>query len=394
MKTSRRQLLKNGLLTMGGLTLTPHLSMGESWRSTPQFDRDGNALYSPFFKEYIDEDWKKPAKILAKLNANENPYGPSPKALKAHMEGSAKGNRYAWRELFDLIDKIADKEGVKAENVMMGPGSSDLLEKTGMVLFMKGGNIVSADPAYMSMIRVAEAVGASWKGVALSKDWSHDLDAMEKEIDANTKLVYVCNPNNPTGSWTDGKKLEAFCRRVSDKVPVFVDEAYMEFLPEDQQHSMVSLVAEGKNVIVARTFSKIHGMAGLRVGYMVALESTLQSIQAITRGGMGISYPSVMAATASMDDVAFHKKSRRLNTEAREYTKGELIKMGFEPVPSVTSFMIFPIEMEGKAFLEKMKQQQVAVRAFDIMDRNWCRVSMGTMDEMKVFVSALGTVLS
>jgi histidinol-phosphate aminotransferase len=157
---------------------------------------------------------------------------------------------------------------------------------------------------------------------------------------------------------------------------------------------MVSLVAEGKNVIVARTFSKIHGMAGLRVGYMVAQESTLESIRSITRGGMGITYPSVMAATASMDDVAFQKKSRKLNAEAREYTKNELTKMGFEPVPSVTSFMIFPIEMEGKAFLEKMKEQQVGVRAFDIMDRNWCRVSMGTMDEMKIFVGALGTVLS
>ncbi|MEQ9298047.1 MAG: histidinol-phosphate transaminase [Cyclobacteriaceae bacterium] len=394
MKTSRRQLLKTGLLTVGGLTVAPHLSISESWRSKPVFDAAGNALYSPFFKEYIDKPFEEPEMILAKLNANENPHGPAPSAVKAMQDGAVKGNRYAWRELFDLMDKIADKEGVTSKNVMMGPGSSDLLEKTGLVLFMDGGNIVSADPAYMSMIRVAEATGASWKGIPLKKDWSHDLDAMEKAIDKDTKLVYICNPNNPTGSLTAAKELEDFCRRVSDRVPVFVDEAYLEFLEEGERKSMVSLVAEGKNVIVARTFSKVHGMAGIRVGYVVAQEETLNQIQAITRAGMGITYPSIMAAMASLDDVDFQTKSRKLNAEARAYVCDELDKMGFDYIPSSTSFVLFPIEMEGKAFLEKMRQQQVAVRAFDIMDRNWCRVSMGTMEEMKLFVGALGTVLS
>jgi histidinol-phosphate aminotransferase len=394
MKSSRRQLLKTGLLSVGGLTLVPHLGISESWRSKPAMDASGNALYSPFFKEYIDKPFADPKALLAKLNANENPHGPSPKAVKALQEGAVKGNRYAWQELFGLTNKIAAKEGVDAKNIMMGPGSSDLLEKTGVVLFLEGGNIVSADPAYMSMIRVAEATGASWKGVPLKKDWSHDLDAMEKAIDTNTKLVYICNPNNPTGSLTDAKKLKDFCRRVSDRVPVFVDEAYLEFLEEDERNSMVSLVAEGKNVIVARTFSKVHGMAGLRVGYVVAQEETLNQIQSITRAGMGISYPSIMAASASLDDVEFQTKSRNLNNEARTYVCNELEKMGFDYIPSYTSFVLFPIEMEGKSFLEKMRLQQVGVRAFDIMDRNWCRVSIGTMDEMKLFVSALGTVLS
>lgn len=394
MKSSRRQLLKTGLLSVGGLTLVPHLGISESWRTRPALDASGKALYSPFFKEYIEQPFAEPKEILAKLNANENPHGPSPKAVKALQEGAVKGNRYAWQEMFSLINKIAEKEGVEAKNIMMGPGSSDLLEKTGVVLFLDGGNIVSADPAYMSMIRVAEATGASWKGVPLKKDWSHDLAAMEKAIDKDTKLVYICNPNNPTGSLTDANELEDFCRRVSDKAPVFVDEAYLEFLEEDERKSMVSLVAEGKNVIVARTFSKVHGMAGVRVGYVVAQEETLNNIQSITRAGMGISYPSIMAASASLDDVEFQTKSRKLNTEARAYVCEELAKMGFDYVPSYTSFVLFPIEMEGKSFLEKMRLQQVAVRAFDIMDRNWCRVSIGTMDEMKLFVSALGTVLS
>ncbi|MEM7109591.1 MAG: histidinol-phosphate transaminase [Bacteroidota bacterium] len=394
MKTTRRKLLKTGLFTVGGLTMAPHLSFSEQWRRPVILDQAGNALYSPFFKEYLYRPFEEPKSIRAKLNANENPYGPSPKAVSAHQQGTLKGNRYAWKELFGLMDKIAVKEGVERRNVMMGPGSSDLLEKTGMVLFLNGGNVVSAEPSYMSLIRVAEATGARWKGIPLKTDWSHDLDAMEAAIDSNTKLVYICNPNNPTGTITSTEKLKDFCSRVSEKVPVFVDEAYLEFLDDSQSKSMVSLVAEGKNVIVARTFSKIHGMAGLRVGYVVAKESTLKEIQKITRAGMGISYPSIMAASASLDDLDFQKKSQKLTSEARAYVYEGLERMGFDYLESHTSFILFPIEMEGKRFLKKMQSQQVAVRSFEINDRNWCRVSMGTLEEMKLFIDALGVVLS
>ena len=167
----------------------------------------------------------------------------------------------------------------------------------------------------------------------------------------------------------------------------------MGFLEDGAKQSMVSLINEGKDVIIARTFSKIHGMAGLRVGYIVAQESTLAKLEKVTRGGMGIAYTSIFAATASMDDVAFQDKSRKLNAECREYVYQSLDKMGFEYIPSSTSFIIFPIEMEGKAFLEKMTAQKVGVRAFEIMGKNWCRVSMGTMEEMKLFTKALEKVL-
>ena len=393
MNTTRRQALKTGLLSIGGLTLIPHMGHSETWRKPVALDSSGRALYSPFFKEYLDDSpLVLSEEILAKLNANENPYGPSPKAVEAHKKGASQGNRYAWRELFELIDMIAAKEGVDPEQIMMGPGSSDILEKTGILLFLEGGNIVSADPSYMSMINVAKAVGADWKGVPLKSDWSHDLDAMEAAIDKKTKLVYICNPNNPTGSITDTKALKSFCERVSKKVPVFVDEAYLDFLDDAASKSMVSLIDEGHNIIVARTFSKIHGMAGLRIGYMVSNKKTVKSFQQITRGGMGISYPSVMSALASLKDQEFLKESKKLNNGVRAYVTEELKTMGFDPIPSYTSFIIFPIEMEGKKFLEKMRNQKVAVRAFDIKNKNWCRVSMGTKEEMDIFLSALGTV--
>ncbi|UWX54824.1 histidinol-phosphate aminotransferase family protein [Maribacter litopenaei] len=243
-------------------------------------------------------------------------------------------------------------------------------------------------------MQVAQATGASWKPVPLKDDWSHDLKAMEDAIDSETKLVYICNPNNPTGSITDSKELLDFCSRVSEKVPVFVDEAYLAFLEDGAKQSMVSLINEGKDVIIARTFSKIHGMAGLRVGYIVAQESTLEKIQKITRGGMGISYTSIFAALASMDDKAFQDSSREKNAAAREYVYKSLSKLGYDYVPSHTSFIIFPIEMDGKLFLEKMSEKQVGVRAFEFMGKNWCRVSMGTMEEMKIFTAALTDVLA
>ena len=389
----RRAWLKRGALTAAGAMVMPHLSFGETPKAPLVFDAQGKAVYTPFFKEFLPDNYREMPDLAAKLNANENPYGPSPKAITALQGVASKGNRYAWYELFDFIEKIAAKEGVKPENIMMGPGSSDLLEKTAMVMFMDGGNVVSADPSYMSLIRVAEATGASWKAIPCKEDWSHDLKAMETAIDSDTKLVYICNPNNPTGAMTDHQEMVDFCSRVSEKVPVFIDEAYMGFLDDGAKKSMVSLVNEGKDVIIARTFSKIHGMAGLRVGYIVAKEDTLEKIQKITRGGMGISYTSIFAASASMDDVAFQDKSRKLNAECREYTTEALKSMGFEPIPSYTSFIIFPIEMEGKVFLEKMTAQKVGVRAFEINDRNWCRVSMGTMDEMKLFTAALKKVL-
>lgn len=188
---------------------------------------------------------------------------------------------------------------------------------------------------------------------------------------------------------TSGKDLLDFCSRVSEKVPVFVDEAYIELAVGADTETMVSLLQKKKNVIVARTFSKIMGMAGLRIGYMVALPSFLDRIQNITRGGMGIAYTSIAAASAAMDDKNFQDSTRKMNHEAKQYLFGNLDKMGYKYIPSYTNFVIFPVNMGGKEFLGKMAAKGVMVRAFDIQNKPWCRVSIGTMDEMKMFVGAL-----
>jgi len=383
---SRRAWLKKGLFAGGALTFgaaLPMNAMGVALREDNKFIH-----YSNGFKEFKTPFFPDMSKLKAKLNANENPFGPSPKALEAFVKQAPKGNYYSWNILMDFIDKIAEKEGVKKENVMMGPGSSDLLEKTAIVTFVKGGNIVSGDPAYMSLVNVTKAMGGEWKAVKLLDDYQHDLKKMEEAIDENTKIVYITNPNNPTGTITDADELYKFVERVSEKVLVFVDEAYIELSDKGIDSSMVSLVNKGKNVLVSRTFSKIHGMAGIRVGYMVGLQETLEKIQKITRGGMGITGPSIMAASASMDDADFLEMSKAKIAESREYTFNMLKSKGIDYMPSQTNFIIFPIEMEGEAFLKKMYEQKVGVRAFNFWDKNWCRVSMGTLDAMKIFTGA------
>ena len=388
-KLDRRSLLKSGLLTLGGIAVAPHLRAGAFSNVPLNLDRSNRIYRSPLLREHFLDEEVDLSKMIAKLNANENPYGPPAAAKKAVAESVDGGNRYAWKELFDLVGKIAQKEGVTPDHIMMGPGSSDLLEKVAIVLFKDGGNVVSADPSYMSLMSVAQSVGAKWKAVPCTSDWSHDLKAMEAAVDKDTKLVYICNPNNPVGMITSGKDLLDFCSRVSEKVPVFVDEAYIELAVGADTESMISLLQKKKNVIIARTFSKIMGMAGLRIGYIAALPSFLDKIQEITRGGMGIAYTSIAAASAAMDDKEFQDTTRKLNHEAKLYLYSNLDKMGYKYIPSYTNFVIFPITMNGKEFLGKMSTKGVMVRSFDIQKKTWCRVSLGTMDEMKMFVGAL-----
>ncbi|WP_273446003.1 pyridoxal phosphate-dependent aminotransferase [Neolewinella agarilytica] len=332
--------------------------------------------------------------LKARLLANENPWGPSPDARLAIMEAAVSGNRYQHEAAGNLRKMIADFEGVPEDHILLAPGSSDVLEKMAIMHFMNGGNLVAADPAYMSLIKTAVAMKAEWKKVRLTDSWAHDLEGMKKAVDKDTKMVYICNPNNPTGTLTDSDDIRKFIREVAtDDTTIFVDEAYLEFLPDYKSKSMVSMIKEGKNVVVARTFSKVHGMAGLRIGYGVMLPSMLKKVNSIWRGNMSLCKTSLMGAMASMGDTEFQKMSVKGTADARAQTVAGLKKMGFSPVPSHTSFMIFPIEMEGKAFLNAMFSKGVGVRAFDIFGDDYCRVSMGKPEEMDLFLSTLQEVL-
>jgi histidinol-phosphate aminotransferase len=166
----------------------------------------------------------------------------------------------------------------------------------------------------------------------------------------------------------------------------------LEFLPNAESQTMVGLVAQGKDVIVARTFSKIHGMAGLRIGYIVATEERIESITSKVRSTMGLCVTSLQGAIASMQETAFLSQCKSQNTDCREFLTSEIIKLGYDPIPSYTSFVIFPIEMEGKAFMNSMYAEGVGIRAYEMYGKPWCRVSMGTHQELELFLDTFKKV--
>jgi len=389
---NRRNWLKKSALSLAGLALMPQ----DTWARAVELAQHNNSTFvfqnTQSFNEFTPPIVKDDEQLRAILRANENPYGPPPKAAAAFQKEVFKGNRYAWKTLNDLRDKIAKKENVSPEQILMAPGSSDILEKVAMVFYQNGGNVISADPSYMSLINVSKAVGGEWKSYKLLDDSQHDLNAMATGIDINTKLIYICNPNNPTGSVTNADDLREFCSTISEKVPVFVDEAYIELSDNGLKDSMVSLVREGKNVMIARTFSKIYGMAGLRIGYLIGQKETIERINDITRGGMGITAPSIVAASVSLDSSDFEVMTKQKITEARKYTENYLESKQYPKLPSQTNFIIFEIPIDGKEFLDKMYSKKVAVRAFTFWDRNWCRVSIGTMEEMQIFTQAMDEI--
>ena len=391
---NRRDLLKYSSLIGANLFLHPNLlwsnSIKESTKTNKKFifSNKNNREFSPNIIPDLSS-------LKARLHWNENPFGPSKAALKEFKNSAKKGNFYSWDRHNEFIDVISSKEGVNPGNILTGPGSSDLLEKVAIVLLRNGGSVISADPCYMSLINVAIAINANSHLVKLTPEYEHDLDAMESKINSETKLIYITNPNNPTATITDRKKLYAFCDRVSKRVPVFIDEAYIEVSEGGLENSMVKLVSQGKDIIISRTFSKIYGMAGLRLGYIVAAEKRLEEIRSITRGGMGITGPSINAAIKSLDDFDFINSCKENFIFNREFTVSQLKNRGFNPMPSNTNFLIFelPNSTSPNLFLKKMYQQRVSVKSFNFWEKNWCRVSIGTMDDMKTFIDAFDNAL-
>ncbi len=387
---TRRDWLKQSVLTTGAV-LTGSAFVTES-NAMPAFGM------KPFLgKHHTREHYHFASKgdltqLKARLLANENPFGPSKKAIAAIADAASKGNRYVYNSAVEIMEVLAKKEGVNPNQVLVAAGSTDILEKTAFALCMKGGNVISADPSYLSLVKTAQAIGATWKNIPLRADYAHDLDAMEKAIDGNTKLIYICNPNNPTGTMTPAAEIKAFIKKVNSRVPIFIDEAYMELLDDPDAGTAVGTISEGYDVIIARTFSKIHGMAGLRVGYMVAKPERVKLIQDLVRTEMGLSVTSVAGAQASLKDIAFQEYSRKNIKINREYVFEELKNMGFSPIPSVANFILFPIDMPSKDLVEKMMEKSVGIRGYEIAGKSYGRVSIGTMDELKLFVKVLSAI--
>ncbi|MFT3932256.1 MAG: histidinol-phosphate transaminase [Chitinophagaceae bacterium] len=379
---NRRQLLKTGILMAGGITAAP--AFLNKLSASPV-----NTCYND--QLYTDQMaiLNGPEDLKARLFANENPFGPSAKAKQAIEEAMAESFRYPFIFARQLMQKIADAEGLTPDNLIMGAGSSEIILATAIHFSQKpGGNIVTGDPTYEDLPSKMAEMNTKWIKVPLTSEYKLDLDAMEKAIDSNTRLVYVCNPNNPTATVLDINKLKAFVERVSVKVPVFIDEAYIDYLDDPRANTMMGAIKNGKNVIVARTFSKLHGFAGLRVGYAFAQPEMIKNLENYTTGFAGISATSLHAAFASYGDTAFLKDALQKTVASKEYLYSVLKAEGYEYVPSFTNFVIFPVKMDSEKFVMEMMKRGVGVRSWRFNSKQWCRISIGRMDEMQTFAGA------
>lgn len=379
---SRRNWFKTTGLLTAGTVLTSWQTLASHPADVRHIRRDG--LWMP------DEVLERTS---VRLLANENPYGPSPKARKALAEAADLGNRYGWAHNAELKKLIAAYEGVKPEEILLGAGSSELLTKAAFAYGIEHrANVISANPTFMTVPVRAQVAGAEWRPVPLTDTYAHDLDAMEAQVDSHTRLVYLCNPNNPTGTLTPHEDLRAFCKRISKRAPVFVDEAYNEFLDDPKAASMVDLIGAGYPVLVAKTFSKVHGMAGLRVGYLMGPQKMIEQVREFGNYEMNLSVASLKAAIASYTDTGFIQDCLAKNTAARNYTVRALREGGHNPIPSHTNFMMFPIRQDTDSFRNKMAEQGVGIRVWKMNNQPYCRVSIGTRAEMEKFVEAVSLV--
>ncbi len=370
---NRRNWLKSSTLMAAGLTF------GTGYRSAAEAATQRRKILADM------------PVIKARLSANENPFGPSEKARKAIVEALPESYLYPRQHLMEFRKMIAETEGVSEEHIMLGAGSGELLTSTALYYTFTGGpgtHIVSGDPSYMQLIRAATQIGCGWEKVPLNKQYDYDLEAMAAKVNDKTSLVYICNPNNPTGIMTDPAKLMAFCDSVSAKKPVFVDEAYIDYVANPKKASMMECIRKGKNVIITRTFSKVHSFAGLRIGYLIAQPEVVKEISKFGAGGMSISATSIRGAIASYQDNDFVKYSVTKNSEAKEFLYKLLKDNGYEYLPSQTNFVLFPLKMDSKRFVEEMMKRGVSIRNWEFDGKQWCRVSMGTMDQMKMFADA------
>ncbi len=338
-----------------------------------------NVIQAAFGEEIARPDY------VIRAGFNENPWGPSRVALQSIVDSIKMSNLYGG-DRNALISLVAAINNVPDDHVCLGTGSGEILRTAGMLANMQNGSVVCADPTYHDLIRYAERAGSEIIRVPVKSDSLHiDLNAMHKAIRRDTACVYLANPNNPIPSIIEKNELRDFVLDVSKDRMVFVDEAYFEFVDNDDFATMMPLVSDGhKNIVVARTASKIHGLAGLKIGFGFAHPELVETINAAKTGAINIL--GLNAAQASYLDEDFQQFTLRKTRESMDIVEGMLDELGMRYVKSNANFTFFQtghdVEEVRKAFL---KESIMVGRPFPPMT-DWLRVSMAKPHEMEYFV--------
>jgi histidinol-phosphate aminotransferase len=330
---------------------------------------------------------------LLKLDGNENPYGPSPAARRAILASVSEAPRYADVTIETLTSQLAAHEGVAPSQIVIGAGSGELLKMAGLLaVTTPGAEVVASRPTYEELPVFAQTLGLKVHWVAPDTEHRHDLSAMRGAITQLTRLVYVCNPNNPTGTAVTREALETFIRSVPVSCTVIVDEAYIDLADQPGVATVAALVNDVPNVVVLRTFSKLHGLAGLRIGYAITPAALAQRLAALS-----ITWPNntgLSAAIASFNDHDYLKATRAALTGDRAKVHARLDRLGLDRADAQGNFVFFDTGGPLKRFQDRMLAEGIKVaRHFDGYD-TWARVTIGLHQEVDRFLHALPRALS
>jgi histidinol-phosphate aminotransferase len=318
---------------------------------------------------------------------NENPYGPSP-AARAIISGTIPSAcRYPDEEINQLVAVLAHTEGVPTEQIVVGSGSGELLCALGLLHGRNGGEIIAAEPTYAELTNYAKHAGAELKFVPVDKQLNHDLAAMRAAVSDRTRAVYVCNPNNPTGTAISAGAIRSFVESLPESVTTIVDEAYLDFADGSDVRTVSDLVSAGKRVVVLRTFSKIHGMAGVRCGYAIARADVAAQIAAARMSSPNIF--AMRAARASLGDKTFLADTRRRIVASRTRITGELTRLGLGFAKPQTNFVFFDTGAPLERFDSFMKARNILVGRLFPPYGDWCRITIGTEPEVEAFIQGL-----
>jgi histidinol-phosphate aminotransferase len=332
-----------------------------------------------------------PATII-KLASNENPRGPSPKALAAIAAAASDLTRYPDGNGFALKAALSDRLGVRPEQLVLGNGSNDVLELATQAFLREGDSAVYSQYAFVVYPLATQARGAHGIEVP-AKDHAHDLDAMRAAIMPGTKIVFVANPNNPTGTWLTGAAVESFIASVPKDVIVVLDEAYNEFLEPSEQSASIKWLPKFPNLIVSRTFSKAYGLAALRVGYGV-MDAALADLLNRVRQPFNVNSLAQAAAIAALDDVDYVTESRRLNREGLRQLGAGLEALSIRYVPSHGNFVLIDVGDAAAVNLALLRQGVIVRPVANYGLPSFLRVTVGLPAENARFLAALESAIS
>ena len=328
---------------------------------------------------------------IIKLASNENPLGTSKYVREKLKNEDMNFNVYPDGACYELRGKLAAEYDVAEENFIFGDGTDEVLEMLFIAYIQKGDEVIFGTPSFVEYGRYATISGGTKVEVGLTDDYRYDLENMKSKINEKTKMVIICNPNNPTGTIVDTEELDRFIQGISDDIIVVVDEAYYEYAaPYENYPDAMDYIKKGyKNVVSLRTFSKAYGLAGLRVGFGVADKEIIEILEKV-RLPFNVTSISQKAAIYALEDKEHIQESVKVNEEGKEYLYSELRELNIEFADTYSNFIYIKVPRSGKEIFEDMMKQGVIIRA---MAGNFVRVTIGTMEENIRFIKTLKGVI-